>query len=1066
MKKIKSLLTFSLSLFSISFAFGCDFRHKEESVPIDEDNTCVVTWQNDNGEILSQEVYEKGDYPNYKLAEPQKESSSTDTYSFIGWTPQVDQVFANTTYTAQYEIIAGSTFVYRLDSSGDFYRLLRYTPSENETSVTIESEYNGKKVKVIDNYALRGCKNISSITIANGIEEINDYAFQNTAISSITLPDSVKKIGTNIFKDCRNLSSITFPSGIDNIPERTFYNCDSLSSINIPSTVTKIGSKAFYNCGHLNDVTIPDSVTTIENKAFYQCEKLSDVNVNASTSLLNSIESYAFSETGLTSFTLPIKVDKISDYSFANCTNLESFYISNSRTDEVTVGESAFEGCFDLATFSIPNTNISNIGKRAFKDCKVLTSFSFGENTNTIEDSVFQNCQSLVNLSFSNSDALSRIGNKAFYNTAISSLTIPQNVNYIGGQAFASCSKLKNVIFPGENINFPEGISSSFENCPNYTSTYIDPGKTNISSSNISNASTLTNISIPNNVESITSSAFNSCTNLIYNDYPKTSSGYVGHYLGNSSNPYLALISMEIKTSGVYASINENCKVIADKAFSNITTPFNITFNSYIRNLGVSTFADSAVRRVFFTNNASLSEFKSNVFANSTLESITLPKDIGEIPSSAFIGCDNLSTIYIDNDKTSSYEVIDNSLIVKDNALLVAAKNYAFTSSNTDVDYSSIKVIAADAFHSRYTNSTLNIPGSVEVIKRWAFRDCTSITRTTFGIDTISNLKTLESGAFPSLDFNIATAREIRFNNTIDKWLSLDVQGSLAIPNAGGSGGTTYYFKNKDNNNLAYQTIAYIKDATKIPQYAFAGARQLTTVYASLNKLESIGAYAFYNSSSLKNFYMEKNGVSGEVEALTNIDVRAFSNCSSLQNFTTITANGALNTFCQLNSLKTLGAYAFYECGNLTTEYCFNNISTLGNNAFYNVNMSTLYLIIKNNTTFNSLNGIVLSTFNKLKNLYLFFENTSCKVTIPSSCFSSENRPVNVRIAYATSINGDGKFTFTVIPPSGFTITNNTSSSNAILTYFIKYGDTPDYTQASNYWTYDESGGVVDYSQS
>ena len=316
MKKTKSKIAVLLSVVSMSFFFSCDFRHKEEVAPVDEDNTCIVTWQNADGTILDQEVYEIGDYPSFKHNDPHIDDKSGDSFRFEGWDPDIDQVSDNTTYTARYEKIEGSKFAYRLDPSGEFYRLIKFTPNENETTVRIESTYNDKPVKVIDNYALRGCKNIRSISLPYGLEEICDYAFQNTSISSITIPNTVKTIGTNIFKDCRSLTKVTFPSGIEKIPERTFYNCDALTSISIPSTVKEIGAKAFYNCGYLQTVTIPDSVDTISNKAFYQCEKLSNVSLNPASSSLNKIGEYAFSETAITTFTMTNNTNAIHEYSF------------------------------------------------------------------------------------------------------------------------------------------------------------------------------------------------------------------------------------------------------------------------------------------------------------------------------------------------------------------------------------------------------------------------------------------------------------------------------------------------------------------------------------------------------------------------------------------------------------------------------------------------------------------------------------------------------------------------------------------------------------------------------
>lgn len=56
-----------------------------------------------------------------------------------------------------------------------------------------------------------------------------------------------------------------------------FAGCSSLTDITIPNSVKTIGSSAFYNCSNLTDITIPNSVTRIEDYAFYWCRKLKEI---------------------------------------------------------------------------------------------------------------------------------------------------------------------------------------------------------------------------------------------------------------------------------------------------------------------------------------------------------------------------------------------------------------------------------------------------------------------------------------------------------------------------------------------------------------------------------------------------------------------------------------------------------------------------------------------------------------------------------------------------------------------------------------------------------------------
>ena len=52
------------------------------------------------------------------------------------------------------------------------------------------------------------------------------------------------------------------------IGESAFRFCSALTSVTIPNSVTSIGSAAFAGCSGLTSVTIPNSVTSIGNNAF------------------------------------------------------------------------------------------------------------------------------------------------------------------------------------------------------------------------------------------------------------------------------------------------------------------------------------------------------------------------------------------------------------------------------------------------------------------------------------------------------------------------------------------------------------------------------------------------------------------------------------------------------------------------------------------------------------------------------------------------------------------------------------------------------------------------------
>ena len=119
---------------------------------------------------------------------------------------------------------------------------------------------------------------LTTLVIGDKVRSIPDFiAYNQTGLKTLSIPNTVIKIGQGAFEGCTGLTSISIPYCITEISANVFEGCTGLTSLTIPKLVTKIGEGAFKDCTGLTSVTIPNSVTNISGKAFEGCTGLARV---------------------------------------------------------------------------------------------------------------------------------------------------------------------------------------------------------------------------------------------------------------------------------------------------------------------------------------------------------------------------------------------------------------------------------------------------------------------------------------------------------------------------------------------------------------------------------------------------------------------------------------------------------------------------------------------------------------------------------------------------------------------------------------------------------------------
>lgn len=202
------------------------------------------------------------------------------------------------------------------------------TTEEQEKSITITE--NGT-TEVLPDEGKTISKVIIDVDVLSGDNGESDNekfkSLLNRTISEISRDDlnGMNQIYNYLFSYCQNLTSITIPDSVTKIGDRAFYYCVSLTSVTIPDSVTTIGDYAFYNCRSLTNITISDSVTTIGNHVFTYCVKLTSVTIPDG---VTAIKVGAFQNCiSLTSITIPGSVTSINTYVFDGCNELTDIYL-------------------------------------------------------------------------------------------------------------------------------------------------------------------------------------------------------------------------------------------------------------------------------------------------------------------------------------------------------------------------------------------------------------------------------------------------------------------------------------------------------------------------------------------------------------------------------------------------------------------------------------------------------------------------------------------------------------------------------------------------------------------
>ena len=791
-------------------------------------------------------------------------------------------------------------------------------------------------------------------------------------------------------------TTVNIGTGIEKIQDWCFAESKALQAINFiePSSVTSIGDNAFENCGNLLSITFPDSVKEIGEYVLKYCNLVQTVPLGAK---LESIGIPVLYSESFKSFIVSPSNTKFSNDSYG-CLydkNKTILYQVPSLCDPaykvpetvLEIKSECFHGVETLPTIFISrNVNKINTFLCNYNYKSQTMIFEEGINIAEFPNKVFIRWIGLVNIELP--ESLISIPSGCFEGCSnLKSIFIPKTVGNIAIDGFTGCSLLDNITIANDNSYFQSVNGAVFSD--DLTELLILP-------------TSITSISIPSNCTKLPTTALQYATKLQNvtidpdNEVYQTD-GYGLIYKNNFKTLFICI-------GGVTnANVCENTTTINDYAFNSIQYINEIDrSNTNVETIGQNVFQNSKIKVIKLPK--TLTAIKNYAFDNCALTTIVIhPETIKNITISsyAFRNTNDLNSMSISNIVTITehsflYSGIETIEFV--GSSLTTISPYAFEYSKIKRIHfpDSLQTIGSLAFQSCTKLESIIFGKYIQAIYDYAFSQCTLLNNITFPNDC--TLDKIDQGAFsstalvsvelPPLVSDISYSSFQQCNNLI----SVHIENSTFYST---SDGILY---NENSTTLIFcpagKTTANIHSSVEIiGTNAFYGCEKLATLTFPLDgysSLKQIGENTFYHCISLKNVtFPESLQViqSGAFEGCTNLTTLIFGENGQLQSIGANIFHGCEKLeiiHLPINGvLKEISDNSFENCLNLQEITIPNAVIQLGNSCFMNCPKLSKIVFSRNESQLKKIDSNAFKGCTSIK----FFDFPSNLISIGSSAF-------------------------------------------------------------------------------